>query len=242
MAVLAAYFDDSGSYPEHPLVVMCGAVASTKQWKDFSIQWNKVLRSEGISVFHMADCENFEGEFKGWTPIRKRDFIVKLIEIVKKYKRQFIGSIVFCKDFDLVKPKFPNIPLTHKQFCINRCILHLSIWMEGSTERKNVTIYFDRGNPLAPEMVKLFCEKSTPKWKCVQGNKEDDIPLQAADLIAYDVFKYKKNELEGWPRPPRKSILSLLGNQKQQWSIETPETIASHLALLEEHRDEISKL
>lgn len=242
MAFLSAYFDDSGSYPEHSVVVVSGLVASTKQWSDFSKKWNKLLSSERISVFHMSEFESSKGEFEGWTPERKNPFIVDLIKTTKEYARTFMGALVPTKDFDLVKPKFPNISRTPFQLCADRCILHLSIWIEKSPERKNLSVFFDRGKALAPEMTKLFCEKSEPKWNYALADKREEIPLQAADLIAYEVFKYKKNELDGWPRPPRKSILALLKDEKQQWVTETQETIGRYFTNLETFKEPIKQL
>ncbi len=240
MAHLTAYFDESGSYPEHPVVVVSGLVASTKQWSDFSRKWNKLLRSQGVSVFHMSECENFQGEFKLWTPERKRLFIIDLIKLTKEFTRTFMGAIVLCKDFDSVVPKFPNISRTPYQLCADRCIHHLSIWMEKSPQRKDLTVIFDKGNTRAPEMIELFCENSKPKWKCDSADKREEIPLQAADLIAYEVFKYKKNEIDGRPRPVRKSILTLLKDEKQQWLTETKETMEQYFAdlmKLKEYQD-----
>jgi len=62
MAVLAAYFDDSGSDDHSSHYVVGGYLARVEDWVAVSDIWDRLVRSWGIEWFHMVDAESMHGE------------------------------------------------------------------------------------------------------------------------------------------------------------------------------------
>lgn len=62
MAVLAAYFDDSGSDDHSSHYVVGGFLARVEDWVSISDVWDRLVRSWGLEWFHMVDAESMSGE------------------------------------------------------------------------------------------------------------------------------------------------------------------------------------
>lgn len=71
IAVIGAFFDDSGTHAGAPLIVIGGVIGTGEQWDDFASRWEALLRSPlpgkpPLRQFHLAPCRAGEGEFQGY--------------------------------------------------------------------------------------------------------------------------------------------------------------------------------
>lgn len=55
MAILNAYFDESGKQSDHPVITVCGVCASQAALERFDEAWNALLRRYGWSSFHLTE-------------------------------------------------------------------------------------------------------------------------------------------------------------------------------------------
>ena len=76
VAVFKVYMDESGTHVGSPAITVGAYFARPTVWRDWTKDWNAAKRP--IRVFHAADCQALEEEFKGWTP-EARDTLVKRI-------------------------------------------------------------------------------------------------------------------------------------------------------------------
>jgi hypothetical protein len=78
IAMLAAYFDESGTHQGSGFITMAGYISPVGDWKRFQTQWTKTLLRAGLAPsvpFHMADLVARRPPFD-W-PDRKRDAVLK---------------------------------------------------------------------------------------------------------------------------------------------------------------------
>jgi len=73
--MLKGYFDDSGTHDGAPIAVMGGLIGSVEQWERLEDRWGKQLANPlpeagkpRLKMFHMADCEASQGEFRDYKP------------------------------------------------------------------------------------------------------------------------------------------------------------------------------
>jgi hypothetical protein len=211
LACLAAYFDDSGSHSDSPITAMGGIVASADEWNKFTSEWHERLEADGIAVFHMADCQNGSGEFReDWTQERKDVFVKDLTEIINRNVQLFIGVVVPQVNFDVAKLDFPTVTKSPIEFCADYSCVQLAVWAEKSDDRKNMAMVFDDGSKIMKEMLNLFSGKNKPDWNKVYGSRKKNIPLQAADLFAYELFRRYRSQVEGKQIPIRRAMKTLL--------------------------------
>jgi hypothetical protein len=75
VAMVEAYFDESGIHFGAPLVVVAGWIGDRKTWKSFTKKWITILRKAGIQYFHSTDpkCEPLKPKL--FNAIIKRDLM-----------------------------------------------------------------------------------------------------------------------------------------------------------------------
>ncbi len=74
--MLWGFFDESGEHEPDDApaeirgkvkkLTIAGCWASYERWQAFSMDWSDALERAGIRMFHMADFEAYQGEFKEW--------------------------------------------------------------------------------------------------------------------------------------------------------------------------------
>jgi len=206
MAFLAAYFDDSKDR-NSSMVVVAGIISTIEQWIAFEKKWRKILKVENICCFHMADFENREGEFKDFPEHRRIPFITELIRVMKDTAIKTFAHAIPISKFNKVKAEYPSIRTTPHRMCGDFCWLGMASMGRNTPAVDSIAIYFEQGSKIESSLVQLlrnrkdFVRQYLKISKIVKGFKDDTVPLQAADFLAYEVCK----KLVG-PNPSRKSF------------------------------------
>lgn len=79
LAVLTAYFDESGIHEGSKVFALAGYLAPQEMWTRLERQWNRTLEEYEISFFHMTDCENGFAQFEGWPKAKRQELVKELI-------------------------------------------------------------------------------------------------------------------------------------------------------------------
>jgi hypothetical protein len=203
--MLTAYFDDSGTSPNEDVAVVAGYIGSKAQWDRFKVAWQLVLDEFGVNVMHRADLENFEGEFKGWSPTRRTWFVKKSQKIIKKPAHTYvpIGSAVIKADFDEIIPKRLKEHVGgHYGWCVTEALVLANHWAQKAKHKEPIEWVFEAGTKGSVKVNEMFNRLyAIPdardrlrihgwsfRGKCI-------LPLQAADVAAYEVYKFVLNQV-----------------------------------------------
>ena len=76
--------DELGIHDGSPVVTVGSYVATPKQWKLWTKDWNAAKAP--IKVFHASDCEALVEEFKGWDEERRNKFVANLLPVLPRFK------------------------------------------------------------------------------------------------------------------------------------------------------------
>lgn len=217
---LTAYFDASGTHRQDGSLAMCvaGYVSTPRRWKKFEREWEELLREEGISAFHRTDLESLRKEFKGWT-VERRDRVVKRAH--KIIKRWALMGVAVGFPFDLYE-RIIHTPELRKRFskpyalCTMRCIIPLSEWATEQGYRDPINYVFDRGDEGRGQVLNAFRLSDHDRYllgTCQFEDKKKFVPLQAADVLAYEVYKFTTEQVVkgGAERGMREGLEDLLG-------------------------------
>jgi len=200
MAILAGYFDDSGTHDSSTCVVVAGAVASVNQWNRLAQEWAQTIEPWNLlhGYFHMADFVSGQGDYEGWSETEKRQRLRQLVGVIHRHIRVLVGNAIVHADFKVAYDKCPCRDIgTAYRFCAFLALPAVDNWRRRSPRRKPVALIFESGNKLLNEYGRILaqigdCERTREQYgisSITQGTKKDMPQLQAADLIAYAAYK-----------------------------------------------------
>jgi hypothetical protein len=202
-AMLTAYFDDSGTSANEPVAVVAGYLSTVQMWQTFSERWSRLLSKNGLKQMRRADLENFAGEFRGWLPDRRTEFIKKAHAIIKRCTYIPIGVAVIKADFEeAFPPGHTARTFGLYSWCIHGCLAALGKWCRAHNHDQPINFVFEAGTHGRDQVDQPFAllynnpDKRPPdacpieSWAFAGKNV---LPLQAADVVAYELYKFTKN-------------------------------------------------
>jgi hypothetical protein len=224
------YIDDSGSTESHLVTLSC-LVGYAPTWQKVEQAWldcldkkNTQLKRAGrteMRRYHAADCSQYYGDFKDWKPDEQREFTSCLIKVFQDYPLAVSSYTLNLKDLIAEFPEAKDdsygatalaqiILFTHIVVFIADKVLSDPRYVDDQ-----ITLIHDRSdyNAVLAEAFKhlkndesfihrdRFTTISPMGW-------ETCVPLQPADLIAYENFKIVEREAAGVKR--RKSMELIL--------------------------------
>jgi Protein of unknown function (DUF3800) len=208
--VYNAYMDESGTHDGSPVVAVAGYIASFEQWIRLEDEWTKTLKTFGVATFHMTDFEARQGPFTRWPQERRERFLSRLINIIVDYTIVGFGCAVLREQYECCIPDDIKLALKHPYYyCLHSCL-------------RTLLAFNDEIGPFPPGIKFLFDRKPGREGMATQmyytlkdrvdllgilgdmafGNKQEHIPLQASDLLLYEVAK----RCWHWYAEPERSI------------------------------------
>lgn len=194
IAMLWAYFDESGEYQDGTLkrLTLGGCIASFENWQAFDQRWRAALDDEGVNVFHMADFEAREGEFprSDWEESRRRKLLGNLLGIINQHVSIFVG-------FANYPVKFPEKRSMRAGYdrLIARSMINTANRPWGLDEE--ISIVFARHPEFSSVRVLEYFEiinQDKSLESCAVAEPGKVLPLQAADLFTYELMKFSKSD------------------------------------------------
>jgi hypothetical protein len=227
-SIVTCYFDDSAT-GDLQIGVVAGYVAPVEVWDAlFAPAWNRVLRDEGptaLSEFKAADCASGEEEFKGWSKEQRRSLVVELVSVIRSMPIYIgVGTAFFwpgkadsAGDKREVRRWRRRMETRSYGMCVGQCLgdaLGITLSLDGI---ESVQPVLDEKRKFSEIVAKNFgvVKKWIPGGHAdkvsfpIEGNSKRLVPLQAADLLAYETMKEVVNRCRGQERPPRKALVQL---------------------------------
>jgi len=217
-----AYFDESGSHDNSPILCVAGYIFRKSEAIKLGREWKRVLRWKRLPYFRMSECAHGNGPFATLTKAERIMVQTRLIEAIKKHAVQGIAVTVNPIEYAAFKERLPVDQIDHRlyenayAFCAQTIMVGVSEFIERNPIVKSMAYFFEAGHSSASQAHKIMEEMlKFPGRKhqfCYAGHafveKQKSPAIQAADLLAWQWYTDKRHELEGWPR--RKDCASLL--------------------------------
>ena len=202
LVMLTAYMDDSGSEGTGPVFVLAGYAAPIKVWKAFSSEWEQTLaKPPALPYFKMREARRLHDCFEGWSEKERDQRIAELSGVISK--QPIISGLVLVMswaDFRQAKAEHPEVTdcrpydmLFHGLMATTTRLLveersrepieYVFDEQEGAGERAILT-YKQIRSVLPPAQANLVV--GSPRME----NDKIVLPLQAADLLAWQVRRY----------------------------------------------------
>lgn len=216
--MFTAYFDESGTHSNSPVTVVAGYIATNEQWSEFEREWKEVMQNAGIPFFHMSKFESRQGEYKNWNSDKRIRIQERLIGIIKRRVRIGFASAIRLSDYSEVMDGRDRILYgSPYAFCLISCMKLVAAWADKYEHQEPIVYVFESGAGCDGEIGAIFSrsfskESVRSRYRVGDlafGDKRGIVQLQAADILAYEIYKRVGHLMTDDNRKLRKSLQAL---------------------------------
>jgi len=196
-----AFFDESGTHDGSPIIAMGGVVSNYDAWVEFEIEWKRILKARGIDgAFRFSEFMARKGRFHNdWSNDERNALMERLCTTLSECIVVGLGVAVFRSEYDSIIPFDLQGELKHPYYWgLYTCLYQLISWPHFGTRitlPRRITFLFDRKKNYEGFASRIYYSirdntlpQVAPSHPSVFGDmgfgdKEQDAPLQAADLL-----------------------------------------------------------
>jgi hypothetical protein len=225
MLVLHGYIDDS---TRGDIFVLSCLQADVGMWAFVELAWlgmlervNARLKQQGrkeLSRYHATDCQSHRREFEGWTTDEEIELTKMIVKIFTEHK---FHTNAYSLDLKHLQEEIPETKTNPKGFAYVFLLHHLMLEMCDGVLRKHKNAimgmthdHCDCDSALLEAFNQMIDD---PAFKCrerfttlVPARWQHCIPLQPADLIAYENYKETLRRKQMSSRPRRTPLRLIL--------------------------------
>jgi hypothetical protein len=210
--MLRVFMDESGTHDTSPVITVAAYTGRPSDWRKFTRDWNRM--KDPIKVFHSTDCEALRGEFSGWTQESRNELVARLLPVIAKYELR--GTAVGINITDFNNAVSNQVTLSHLfgspyVVCFQAVVDNI-MWQMQQFRMDNVPLAFiheendyQQQALEAFEFVKSMRTRHTAAMTITFAAKNEMVPLQAADVLAYETNKRARDQT----RPIRRSLTAM---------------------------------
>ena len=217
MALANLYFDESGTHKGSRLMSMAGYWFDQKQAARFSRDWQKDLANLGLSHAHMTDCTHQQGEYKRLTREECLKAQTLLITHIKRRSRFGFGVCISPVAYERAMEAVRGAPSAYS-LCLMLCANKVAEFANVIGYEGKLTYFFESGHAKEKEAQRYMGVIPTLGDVAIDFHryaghffvdKRMALPLQAADMFAWQLRHYYERRLDGFDRP-RKDYVALM--------------------------------
>jgi hypothetical protein len=212
MAIFSAYMDETGHSQDEGqrFVGIAGLIAPVANWEAFERKWKATLKVFKLPYFHMKEFAHSTQTFKGWgsSEAKRQKLFGKLLLHMETAHPIPFGAIVPMERYRSFTKEQQGYFRDPYFLCFQSLVAACSSILEfrkAPDEEKVALIFSDQGEfknralqiYKKVEKTEVYIRRSTPP---IFRDMREFVPLQAADIVAYEMHKeferqlYKPNE------------------------------------------------
>jgi hypothetical protein len=191
---------------------MAGYLSDERKWCRYEREWRHVLQEYRIGSLHMKKFAHSQGEFAGWPESKRVALLQQLIAIIKSRVLYRVGAVVPCADYDQTVGAADPGDDRRSPFwlCFLSCFSAIMAYCRKEQIGDDIAVVLDQNNESNAHALGFYSSfKELPdipnRDQLVSLSFADDKkinPLQAADLLAYELNKYH----QGFDRKPLRAL------------------------------------
>ena len=196
MAMLTGAFDVSQDQPNRRFLIMAGFISDAGRWADFDRKWRERLAADDLPYFHMNLFAQSKRIFRGWEKQedKRRKLLCDLLDIIVEHAYHKFATAVLVEAFGRlsleVRKEFAPTPIAAAGRFIAGLVFR---WRDRERYRGVPEFVFEDGDEDRGSLIDVMKELTgkEPIFRPKKDDPEKQIvaftPLQAADILAYEV-------------------------------------------------------
>ena len=225
--MIKIFIDESGTHDDANVVTVAAYAGRPKAWREWSAEWRKAKKP--IKVFHAVDAANREGEFKGWSQEKRTELVTRLLPVIMR--NRIAGLVIALNKSEFRKAIEGKEELLKALGNPYTTCFH---WLVQSTlellkpGKKETLKFVHEKNSYEKEAKASFefiandANPNNAPMRLLFGGKNEHMPLQTADILAYEAYKRFQE-----PNKP----------ERKPWQILKPKIVSVHVG-----KDQMSEL
>jgi hypothetical protein len=219
--LLEAYWDESGRAddPNCSYLSLSGLVGAAKNWSLFSQAWQAALDGSGLPYFHMRDFANYKGAFKDrreWSEERRQDLLNQLLAAIAVAAPSIHGAVVDLAAWRALTDAERGLWKHNPWYCcMQECVRLLGV--HCGVGQLDARCVFSQQAEFRGTAAALWAVLRQTDWigcdrigEFQMADMRTVLPLQAADLVAYELTRFGKTRARGEiPRYPLRVLLGI---------------------------------
>jgi hypothetical protein len=192
--MIDVYMDESGVHDGAPAVTSSAVWARPSVWGSWTRDWIKA--KQPINIFHASECSGRTGEFKGWSRGQRDELVIKrLLPTFPAHKLHGRFGGIHKEALNRCLEAYPEIK---REFgdpyfaCIHWSFRRVCEYAMKHNHQRVSVIHEISDYQVDVKYVFEYTQRKFPDLEMTLrfGKKGDFVPLQAADLVAYEGYKF----------------------------------------------------
>lgn len=217
------YVDESGTHAGSPMLTVAGYLFDREQARKFSRDWQKVLGKFRLPAAHMTDAVRGEQDYKR-AGMSKGDCDKcnrLLIENIKRRAKFGFGASVDPVAYARIVGAENNAPTAYT-FALQSCFVMIRRWAHKASFTGEISYFFEAGHASQSEADRYFRDALLASERAKAKNhyaghafldKRKALPLQAADMLAWQYHHYHARKEQSGITKPRADFEALMRPQ-----------------------------
>jgi hypothetical protein len=226
LLILAGYFDESGTHDKAEAITVAGYLSTPERWEAFEREWKAALEEFRIPFFHMADFCNGASSYRDWGPELKLERFDRLVKIINAHVLMSVGYTILVSRYRaLFSPKARRAGGGAYGLVANCCFIDVAEYCRENHPYAWVRYFFESGAAGAGEILKNFqlnarIPQQKEYYRTLALSFEDKrsfCQLQAADILAYELYRHLPRQLGLDTRSGTRRELQALAVPPKRW-------------------------
>ena len=227
MLTLTGYFDESGTHDGSPAVVFAGFLSTPGGWQRLERDWRRALNDFGLPFFRMSSFANMTGDYKGWPEELRRERLQRLLDTISEH---VVGSVGCVVPTDLYEKCFSAAGIARRVsggpygLAASETMVATATLVRQLPGNPQVAYVLESGAVGRHQATRVFTAnlndpESKEHFRLLSlsfQTKRDSVSLQAADMLAYELYReWPRSRLT--PHAPKRYPLTQFAKLPRQW-------------------------
>jgi hypothetical protein len=218
LAVYDAYWDESGTGEDDPVLTVAGFLSTPRRWGRFISDWQAALADWELPYFHMSQYVAKGGPYAAWSEAERVERCTRLVDIIVRHCAGSVGLVLPLTVYQgAIRPEVGTYYGGRLGLASHACIVESAGLLDGTMKIKGVrriNHVFEKGAVGQGKVAALWKSEYDDERRrnylhlgsITHADKREFLPLQAADIMAWELHWQGKNQLADVPKEVRQSL------------------------------------